>query len=362
MSDAIDFVVDKADLTRCRFVPARDTAGMSLPRGAVLVRPDCFALTANNVTYGVAGDMMGYWGFFPAAEGWGRIPVWGFGDVVRSEHEGLAAGERLYGYFPISTFAVLEPDRVTPGGFVDTTAHRAALPPFYNQYTRVAADPGYAPTNEGAIAIFRPLFATGFLLDDWLERERFFGAKQVVLSSASSKTAMALAFLLKARGGAVRVVGLTSAGNAAFVRATGYYDDVVTYDEIAQRVAAEPGVFVDFAGNPSVVEAVHRRLAEKLRYSCQVGITHWDRLGAPAALPGPAPVLFFAPDHLQKRLADWGPAEFAVRLGGAMQRFLASADAWLRITAGQGPAAIEAVYRALLEGRADPACGHVLSL
>jgi hypothetical protein len=236
------------------------------------------------------------------------------------------------------------------------------LPPFYNQYTRVAADPGYTQANEGALAIFRPLFATGFLLDDFLAREAVFGARQVVLSSASSKTALALAFLLSERGATCRVVGLTSAANAAFVRETGYYGDVVTYDEIATRLADEPAVFVDFAGNARVVEAVHRRLAGALRYSCQVGITHWDRMGPVEGLPGPTPILFFAPDLGAARLAEWGPVEFAARLGGALQRFLGSAAAWLRITAGTGPVAIEAVYRAFVEGRTNPADGHVLSL
>src|SRR6185295_164552 len=141
-----------------------------------------------------------------------------------------------------------------------------------------------------------------------------------------------------------------------------YYADVLTYDDGATALAIEPAVFVDFAGNPRVVEAVHRRLGDRLRYSCQVGITHWDRFGPAENLPGPTPTLFFAPDHLQARLTEWGPAELNARLGRAMQRFLDSASAWLRITAGRGPAAIEAAYRALVDGRANPADGHVLSL
>jgi uncharacterized protein DUF2855 len=311
----------------------------------------------------VAGDLMGYWGFFPAAAGWGRIPVWGFGDVVRSRHAALPVGERLYGYFPISTHARLEADRVTPTSFVDAAPHRAALPPFYNQYTRVAADPGYARANEGEIALFRPLFATGFLLDDFLAREACFGARRVVLSSASSKTALALAFLSSSdRHAECEVLGLTSAANADFVRATGYYDAVITYDDVAARLPTEPSVFVDFAGNARVVEAVHHRLGALLRYSCQVGITHWDRLGPAENLPGPTPILFFAPDHLERCRTEWGPAELAGRLGEAMQRFFDSTSPWLNITAGQGPAAVEAVYRALLDGRAKPADGHVLSL
>ena len=38
----------------------------------VLLRVDEFALTANNITYAVAGESMRYWDFFPAEEGWGN--------------------------------------------------------------------------------------------------------------------------------------------------------------------------------------------------------------------------------------------------------------------------------------------------
>jgi hypothetical protein len=363
MADAPDFVVDRTDLRRCAFVPGRHSPATPLDAGQVLVRVDRFGLTANNVTYGAAGDLMGYWGFFPADAGWGRIPVWGFGDVAASRHPGIAAGERLYGYFPMSTHVVLQADRVTLASFVDAAAHRAALPPFYNQYTRVAADPGYAREREGEIAIFRPLFATGFLLDAFLAGESFFGGRDVVLSSASSKTALALAFLLSStRRDACTVTGLTSAGHAAFVRGTGYYTRVVTYDDLGSLSSDTPSVFVDFAGNARVVAAVHTRLGSALRHSAQVGVTHWDRMGATGDLPGPAPVFFFAPDHLQRQVASLGGAAFAARVGAAMQRFLASTASWLRLVERRGTAAVEAAYRAAVDGRTNPAEGHILSL
>jgi hypothetical protein len=352
--DAVDFLVDRRDLRRTRLAPAQHTLETPLAPGGVLVRVDRFAMTANNITYGAIGDMIGYWQFFPAPDEWGRIPVWGFGEVVRSQHAGVPVGERLYGYFPMSTYLAMQADRVTPAAITDASPHRAALPPVYNQYARVAADPGYDRTLEGPMAIFRPLFATAFVLDRFLAGESFFGARQVILLSASSKTALGLAFLLhRDRRAQCRVVGLTSQHNAAFVRATGYYDEVRTYDEIAPLAADVPSVVVDFAGNAQVLHAVHRHLGAALRYSCRVGITHWDRMGADEGLPGPAPVLFFAPDHMREGLPT--------QIGAAMQAFLASAR-WLRLVEGQGTDHLERVYRAFLDGKVDPAEGYVLSL
>jgi len=363
MPEAVDFIVNRTDLRQTAFVPGRDSADSTLEPGQVLLRVDRFAFTANNITYGAVGDLIGYWSFFPARDGWGRIPVWGFADVVRSRHDGLQPGERVYGYFPISTFLRVQADQVSAAGFVDAAPHRAALPPIYNQYARVAADPAYDRAHEAHLALFRPLFTTSFLLDDFLADSAFFGADAVVLSSASSKTALGLAFLLSDnRRAQCESVALTSPANAAFVARTGYYDRVVRYDEVRALSGASPAVFVDFAGNAGVVRAVHQTLGERLTYSCAVGVTHWERMAMGAEVPGPQPVLFFAPDHALRRIGDWGAAGLQVRVTDALRRFLDSAAHWLRIAEGRGQAAVESVYRAALDGKLDPSEGHMLSL
>jgi hypothetical protein len=361
VSEAIDFLVGRTDLRRTAFVPGRNSPETALEPGQVLVRIDRFAFTANNVTYGAVGDMIGYWKFFPAEEGWGRIPVWGFGDVVASANDAVPTGERVYGYFPISSYVVLQAGHLTPATFVDVSPHRAELPPVYNQYMRVAADPTYDRAQEAQFALFRPLFATAFLLDDFFRSNAFFGARAVVLSSASSKTALGLAFLLSSASQPCDVVGLTAAAHAGFVESTRYYSKVVGYDDVGALPRDRPAVFVDFAGNSGLVNVVHRRLGDALKYSCGVGLTHWEKMGSAGTPPGPQPVFFFAPDHARRRIEDWGASGFQSRVGEAMRRFLASTS-WLRVKEERGQAAVQSVYESMLEGRADPAVGHVLSL
>jgi hypothetical protein len=106
--EQVDFVVDRSDLRRCQFLHA-PLAG-ELAAGSVQMRVDQFAFTANNVTYAVAGDMLAYWNFFPAAAGWGRVPVWGFADVLRSRHSGVEEGTRIFGYLPMSTHLTVQPE------------------------------------------------------------------------------------------------------------------------------------------------------------------------------------------------------------------------------------------------------------
>ena len=302
------FQVSRANLRESRVVPDPDApAARPLADGQARLRIDAFALTSNNITYAAFGEAMKYWDFFPTGDAhWGCIPVWGFADVVESRAEGVAVGERLYGYWPMGRFLVVQPVRVGKHGFVDGSAHRAALPAVYNQIQRCAADPGYVAAQEAQQALLRPLFTTSFLIDDFLDDHGFFGARQVLLSSASSKTAFGTALCLALRrgqAGAPRVVGLTSPANLDFCRSLGVYDEVRTYDAAPAMDTQLPSVYVDFAGNAALRRAIHVHFGDALRYSCSVGGTHWDELGSGRDLPGPRPTLFFAPERIARRSA-----------------------------------------------------------
>jgi len=361
-TSACDFLVRRDDLHQCAFVDAPDPSTIALASGQVLLAVEAFAFTANNITYAVFGDAMRYWSFFPAREGWGTVPVWGFATVARSAHPAIRSGERVYGYLPMSTHAVLQADDVTAGSFHDVSPHRRDLASIYNQYLRTAGDPGYDPTREAEQMLFRPLFLTGYLIDDFLADASFFGARSVVLSSASSKTAIGLAFCLSQRGREqCEVVGLTSRANAPFVESLGCYHRVVAYDDVASLPATTPTVFVDMAGDTAVTSAVHRHFGDALRYSCSVGGTHWENLAFGQEFPGPRPVLFFAPTHVAKRIADWGGAGLQSRMGAAWASFLPGVDGWITVDRSSGREAIERVYGDTLDGRADPRRGYILS-
>lgn len=360
-SGAYDFLVRKADLheIEVRDAPAPDA--VKLAAGQVLLAVDSFAFTANNVTYAVFGDIMQYWNFYPAPEGFGRVPVWGFATVLRSANPAVKEGERVYGYLPMSTHFVVQAGRVSDGSFDDVSAHRQAMSPFYNQYLRTAADPGYDARREAEQMLFRPLFATAFLIDDFLEENDFFGARSLVISSASSKTSIGLAFQAFRRGRErVEVVGLTSKRNRAFVEGLGCHHRVVAYEDVRKLPNSTPTVFVDMAGDGDVTSAVHQHFGESLRYSCQVGGTHWDRIAFGVQLPGPAPVLFFAPDRIGKRIADWGAAGFQRRLGEAWASFLPRLEGWIRVERGSGRETMQRVYLDTLDGRSDPSKGYIV--
>ena len=341
-------------------------APVEIELGEVLLSIDAFAFTANNVTYAMFGDAMNYWQFFPTGDAdWGMIPVWGFATVEASRVDGLAVGERFYGYFPMATQVIVQPGRVTPGGFVDAAEHRAALPAVYNQYARCSTDPGYHTAMEEQQMILRPLFFTSFLIDDFLDDKQFFGAQRVVLSSASSKTAYGTAFCLSQRKG-VEVIGLTSSANLDFVRGLGCYHEVLTYDEVSDLSATASTVYVDFSGNVALRRELHTHLGDALKYSASIGGTDWQHLGKVGELPGPRPTLFFAPSQIKKRINDWGNPTLLGKLGAAWADFMMPVmrpdQPWLRIVRATGVDASLAAMAEVISGKAKPDEGHVLSL
>lgn len=355
-------LVRKNDLANTRLATVEDTP---LADGQVRVRVEAFALTSNNITYAAFGDAMNYWQFFPTGEeGWGSIPVWGFGSVVQSLHPGVAVGERLYGYFPMASATVLTPARLNTAGFYDGAPHRRELHAVYNQYLRCSADPFYTPATEDIQALLRPLFITSFLIDDFLADNDFFGAQTLLLSSASSKTAYGTAFQLAQRPG-IEVIGLTSPANVAFCESLGCYSRVLTYDQLDQLSADTPCIYVDFAGNAGLRLAIHTRFAN-LKYSCSIGGTHVAELGGARDLPGPRATLFFAPAQIKKRSADWGSAGLSQRLVQAWQTFSRRAtqapSPWLIAQHHQGADAVATAYQQVLAGKGDPHVGHILTL
>jgi hypothetical protein len=336
-----------------------------LVENEVVLAVDMFSFTANNVTYAVFGDRMKYWNFFPTDNAtYGSIPVWGFANVVASNVEGVAVGDRFYGYFPMSTHLVVHASRVTPYSFVDTAPHRVDLPAIYNQYIRTTTDSMYRADREAEIALLRPLFATSFLLEDFLADNELFGATQVLMSSASSKTAYGTAACLSARGDNVRAVGLTSKGNVEFVKSLGCYAETATYDDVTSLNPHVPTVYCDFAGNAELRATIHSHFGEALKYSCSIGGTHWDQLGGARELPGPKPTLFFAPSQAKKRIGDWGAGGFQSKLTGAWDHFLTKIEnptsPWLKVVSLAGRDAIAATVNQVMSGKLDPREGHVL--
>jgi hypothetical protein len=356
----LDFLVQRDDWHQTKFIDGEEPSDLSA--GQVLFRVDRFAFTANNISYALSGDMIGYWRFFPAPDGWGRIPAMGYADVIASTHPDVSEGTRCFGFYPMSRYLTIEPGRVTPENITDGVAHRADIAAVYNQYSPSTHDAMYSPDHEDQTMLMRGLFMTSFLCDDLLADNDHYGAESVIITSASSKTSIALGFMVS-RVGRAKAIGLTSSRNLEFVKSLGCYDEVLTYEEVPSLPSDRPAVMVDMAGNAGLRSEIHHHLRDQLKYSCSVGATHWDATAdGGGELPGPKPEFFFAPGQIAKRSQEWGPAGLQERLGSAWAAFRDSTDAWLDVKRGYGRDAVEAVYRDTLDAKTLPSEGQVISL
>ncbi|MEY4025303.1 MAG: hypothetical protein RL438_816 [Actinomycetota bacterium] len=346
--------IDRSNIRHFRVHTAEPVV---LAPGEVRLTLERFALTSNNISYALSGDLLDYWGFFPAEAGWGRLPAMGYGIVSESANPDIAVGGRYFGFFPVGNEHIVQA-QLSRNGFIDAGAHREKHAMAYRAFDKVPDTEG---ENDNAMLIFRGLFMTSFLAEDFLREQNFYHATQVLITSASSKTSIALAHCLRANS-VMHVVGLTSDANVDFVTSVGEYHDVVTYSEISSLDSSIQTVIVDMAGNPEIIALVHTHFGDTLKYSCSIGATHWDQTSQRVDIPGPKPQFFFAPSQISKRSKEWGREELNNRLETALSTFIEGSKQWLRIEHLHGAEAASDIYSQLVAGKMSPEVGNILSL
>lgn len=338
--------LDKQQLSKTKIVDKVFDLN-ELEEGEVLLKIEAFGFSANNITYGVLGDKMGYWGFFPASIGFGILPVWGFATVVLSRIKGIESGERIFGYLPMASHWVIRPSKISAQGFFDAQPNRKSISAVYDNYLRCEQDPGYDFAKEAIQMNIRPLFMTSFVLDDYVGEQLNTDIECIVVTSASSKTAYGTAHLLQkhrvGRGAHYRVVGLTSAANVAFCQQLACYDEVLCYDEHSLLNLQQDCLVLDFSGNKPLLLALQQKFAAKIQKLLFIGATDVDAQSnkPQGELQGE---LFFAPAQVKKRMHDWGPQDFAQRYAQAWSSFSSLIEANTRQVNIKGAEAIAAIY------------------
>jgi len=342
-----------------------------LADGSVRFEIERFSITANTTTYAEFGDMLDYWSFWPSGdEVFGRVPAMGWAKVIESTHPGVQVGGRYYGWFPMAQYIDVVVG-TTRTGLRDDSPNRAAHAAVYRAFDRTDLDPlhpaqaGVAAADldeaEDRHALLRGLFVTGYLADGFFQANNYYGADHTVVLSASSKTAIGYAACASTHDG-LRVVGVTSPGNVDAVEALGYYDSVVTYDDVASAVPEGSAVVIDMAGNGPVVVALHDALGDRIGYSMVIGRTHHD---APPAQPtsGPTPELFFAPTAMDAMRDSGLDADaFAAAMPGALAEFVAGSSAWMSVDRRNGAVAAAGTWSDVLTGAVPPSIGRIASL
>ncbi len=342
------FEIDRASIEQGTLL---DVPIPSVTTGHAVLRIDAFALTANNVTYALFGDMLKYWQFFPAEDAnRGRVPVWGFATVVASEHPDVTVDTRYFGYLPMAAYVDTEIATLTPGGFMEGSAHRRELAGAYNLYRIADAAHGFPAATDTLTMVFQPLFMTAFLIAELLADTQ--PGLTALVSSASSKTALSFAAERKRRADGA-TIGLTSPSNVEFTQSLDVYDQVVAYPELSSVSVATPHVFIDIAGDQNVRNAVHEHSADALTLSLAVGAAHGELAHAPPE-HGPRPEVFFAPGYYEACAKRLGKEKFNTDYSEAWQVFVKLSRDWLSTRTVDGLETLPELWRDLVGGKVAP--------
>jgi hypothetical protein len=366
-SQALVFEVAKNTLHTTRVVALNIEP--PLAENEVLLRVDKFALTANNISYGITGEALGYWRFFPSDNDlhqWGRLPVMGYADVVSSNSEHIKVGERVWGFMPMATHLKIVAANISKAGFSDISPCREGLSPVYCRFDRVSENPFYQQKNEDYDILLRGLFTTSWLVDDFMFDNQYFSAQQYLITSASSKTSIALAFRIKQRGERP-AIGITSSTNRHFVESLDCYDKVISYEEITTLDPNVSSILVDMAGGKATLSSIHHHFVQQLCYSCRIGATQHDDMDVNDSmsannLPGATPTFFFAPTQLKKRSLDWGAGETMKQLSMSLLSYIEFCRSSITIAHTLDIEQLNAVYQKVLAGTADASVGQIISL
>ena len=365
-----EFQTLKSDLNTTRLIEI-DSKNLELGDGEITVKIEKFSFTSNNITYGVAGDLIGYWNFFPSSDNskneWGCIPMWGFARITESNNDILSVGERLFGYFPPSDYLNLNPIKISKENFFDGKSHRRELPPVYNNYIRLSGEKNYDRKMDNIRALLFPLHITAFCLCDTLQDQSYLHASQVIIISASSKTAIGLAQGLSEEINTPKIIGLTSPKNLEFVKSLGCYDKVIAYNNLDEVNSNLGTVIVDMAGNKEVLNALYKSLNKNMFKCLTVGMTHWDSITSSSDELSDASAkdrteFFFAPSHIQKRISDWGHEGYNDKTNSFMNSRAIQSKEWMDIREIKGLDSFISTYSDVVKGEINPNEGIIVKL
>ena len=255
-----------------------------------------YCITSNTITYAlVKNKVLNYFGNFPyngVCKGFGFVPTWGV--VVDNKTR-----QRYFGFLPYgqdSFYVKKNNDNINSTTFMDINEPRKNIPAAYITYTNLNKDKYLTSLDnkeneiedyENRYIILKGLFLTSFLIHVMI-LDKYNDTQNIIITSASSKTSIALGFMLKQSNLTrnINVIGLTSKRNIKFVKdklSEHAYDIVYTYDDIESINIDNNASYgmVDMAGNPGVINRIHQYFNRCMRFSSMVGLTHnkeWEKI------------------------------------------------------------------------------------
>lgn len=249
--------------------------------------------------------------------------------------------------------------------------------------------------------LYRPLFWTSYWCEDWLHSTQCYKPSEhsplsILISSASSKTAFCLAYLIKKRIQSgelrdVKVVGLTSTRNVGFTQKLGLYDEVYDYSTFRQSKAFQGDkprswIYIDVAGNDGLNAQVREHFetskAHRLIKNVALGVTNlepnasasddmkwahntFDPTAQGIAAPDvrwPIVEHFFMPEWLNVRKHQLPISDIFQRQQTAWTDLMRDCTKWVALEPVYGADEVKEAYLRLVKEGLGPSKGLIWSL
>jgi len=195
--------------------------------------------------------------------------VWGICEVIESNNiKDAPVGSVYRAMLPMGTSVEFEKAEREPT-LDNLIIHRPTTFAAYNSFSPIPTDSVCHPNQSKTCGISLTCFPgiiTGFGLYFTIAKHAEYYSKKcnsVVITSASSKVALALALYLKHNNSTKTIIGYTSNSNKKFCESTNLYDKILGYDDTLPSDCQDV-VMVDISGNGSLYKNNKKKVVKLL--------------------------------------------------------------------------------------------------
>lgn len=348
----------------------------------IVLRIDKFSMTQMTIGYlmkGFTRTFGGYHHFFSSKEdGVYRSAAWGIATVIESGHLKVPVGTRLFGPMPICKYFHQKVLRTIPasrnGDDPPVVEFQNEDMPFnmqrFQEYEILAPSSAEDPEFEDWKLATKEIYTMAFYMDEQLLTETG-QINSVIISCASSKTAMALAYCLKMRGGSAieremeHLVGLTSKEHYDFVVSTGLYQEVYTYDDVESLPTDKTIVYMDFKCDGALRQAITLKLGTNLMYNMVLGPAVFQKRMKDQVFEKRAREVIFDESTWRERrrmVAEVTKTGRNEKLRNSYKAYVERMKRYITVRHSCGLEQVKDVYENIYGNKASPAELHVCSM
>jgi len=211
--------------------------------------------------------------------------------------------------------------------------------------------------------VLKEIYTMAFYMDENLLVDTGM-INSVIISCASSKTAMALAFCLRMRDMRY-VVGLTSREHLDFVRSTDLYHEVYTYDEADALPNNRTIVYMDFKCDGELRQQITLRMGTNLMYNMVLGpAVFQNRMKDQVFEKRAREVLFDESSWRERRrmVAEVTKTGRNEKLKDSFPAFVQRMRQHVKLRRASGGQAFKDMYDAVYSNSASPADAYICTL